>query len=199
MLAYGHAESALSNRMIEIPIRLKEHENALAPGQTVAVDDDDYDQSTYLEHELTETKRALQLLNEATLLMLFHFWEKQVGRWAQFEGKKVSKNFEDQRAYLCHHLNPDCKMALLHLLVNIIKHDDHHADENKRRAITIWEHRERHDLFQDIDLSMPTHHLAQPYDYLHITKEHIHEFAGVARTAGPRNDETTFQLMSAQK
>ncbi|UZK70770.1 hypothetical protein OKW76_07040 [Sphingomonas sp. S1-29] len=124
--------------------------------------------------------------------MLFHFWERQVGRWAQYEGAQVPRNFKDQCAYISNHLQVDDKLELLHLVITIIKHDDHNADADKRRAQRIWDFYGRHDLFQDSDGNMPTHKLSQPYDNLKIVRRNVEEFAVAVSASGPRVDDTSF-------
>lgn len=198
MVAYEHADAALAKRMDDIGDELQAYHEACKNG-TVVIDEDDYTRDVYLEHEKKEIARANQLLRQSILIMLFHFWEKQVGRWAQFEGKKVPRNYKDQKAYICKKMNYNCKLDLLHELVLIIKHDDHNAIDSKRRAETIWYHWERHDLFGETEAGNASGHLNQPYDYLYLSDVHVKEFRAAVLESGPNSRSVDFDLKAKLK
>ena len=84
---------------------------------------EEYSKEAVLEYKLTTLKSLVQSLRQAFVLMLYHFWEKQVQNWMKIAGTTG----HDHGRYIkfCRTLNLDLdeyELEKLRLLANLIKH-----------------------------------------------------------------------------
>lgn len=196
MTAYRHADAAMAKNLDDLATELQQYRAACERGEVV-FDDEDYDRDVYIEHEQTETIWAQQIVRQSTLTMLFHYWEKQVCRWAEFEGAGQLKSFKEQLAYISQKLGMHPDLKLLHQIVLLIKHDDHDPAENLWRANKICRDYNRWEMFNQSTLVGPTTKLNKPYDYLTLSDGVVREFEAVVLASGPSFGSTDFSLKKA--
>jgi hypothetical protein len=92
-----------------------------------------YSAESVIEHKLTEIENSVQLLRQATLLMSYHFWEKQVLYWASISILRRRKmilrrrkmNSHESYVAFCQSLDLPIdaeKLETIRLVANVVKH-----------------------------------------------------------------------------
>jgi hypothetical protein len=168
-------------------------------------DDGESSKVDILEYQIESVEKSAQALRQAILVMLYHFWEKQVGSWAKrkLKRKEVGGEKSYHHAYVsyCQDNGLDVETELINTLqyvVNLTKHGPNWeklksevSDTTNRndKSLDPWEDRllkSRPDLFAtDVQSD-------DPCDFLYLTHEHIEEFFSAVGRSGP-NSGSTFQ------
>jgi hypothetical protein len=137
----------------------------------------EYDRYLVQEYVLESREKAVQALRQSFLLLIYHFWEKQVSKWAG--GHVKAKKGESQHdAHLRHCKIEGIVVAInqmneLRVLVNLIKHGHGKQEWGDRM------YEERKDLFEDKYIS------DDPYEYLKLEDHHVLNFVAAVRSSGP--------------
>jgi hypothetical protein len=178
----------LTNRaLIEIEVKeraklvaLESISNDNPVGAILNEEDGHYSAETIQEYVVENRVRVVQLNRQSTLLMIYHFWEKQVIFWAghQLKPKGLISMHDAYVEFACGvGLQVDkVKLVELQCAVNLIKHGQGKTEWGDR----LWE--ARSDLFL---LEAPSD---DPYDYLQLSNESVLEFLDAVRRSGPISD-----------
>jgi hypothetical protein len=137
-----------------------------------------YSSEAVLEHEIQGIENSLQLLRQSTLLMFYHFWEKQVLYWARLANIKP-RSVKDHSSYIkfCKALKLPVdvsSLGLLRLIANVIKHGQGDRTWADQLSST------RSDLFVgDVVKS------SYPVDHLWLPHELVFELSNALEFSGP--------------
>jgi hypothetical protein len=177
---YRSTNCALVDEVDAARMLLRSMESITASGQDGVLHTHEHlEYNRYLvqEYVLESREKAVQALRQSFLLMIYHFWEKQVSKWAGCR-VKPKKGESEHDAYLRH-----CKiegiaaainqMNELRYLVNLIKHG--HGKQEWGDKL----YEERKDFFEVKYIS------DDPYEYLKLEDHHVLDFVAVVRSSGP--------------
>lgn len=162
--------------------RCNEDLQAIERGELVGsgnLEDGLYSAEKLVEHELAGIELSMQLLRQSTLLMAYHFWEKQVLRWARGSLSK-SKQQSAHDSYISYCSNRGFLvdvdgLELLRLIANVVKHGQ------GERAWADRLSQMRPDLFVD-DVSRSDY----PYELLLLSHELVFDLMNALSASGPK-------------
>jgi hypothetical protein len=129
------------------------------------------------EFEIMNIVESAQLLRQASLLMAYHFWEKQVLTWTGGKTKKMKgQSLHDSYVAYCQSQSFDVDVTglkTLHLIANSIKH----GQGNSEWVSRLYEH--------DRSLFIENAQSHKPLDYLCISNDRVMGFFGALEKSGP--------------
>jgi hypothetical protein len=138
-----------------------------------------YSHEKLVGFELANIELSIQLLRQSTLLMAYHFWEKQVLRWTEGAHEKPrNQSLHDSYIAYCLGRGMDVDqvgLETLRLISNVVKH----GQGERAWADKLFE--SRPDLFSDaVTVS------ADPYELLKLSHELVFEMMSVLTASGPK-------------
>jgi hypothetical protein len=177
---YQAINRALVDEVNAAKILLQSIENIRTSSQNGVQHDDPssgYDRYLIQEYKIESLENSVQAMRKTFLVMIYHFWEREISKWAG-DYVKIKSGESQHDAHLRH-----CKiegidvatdqMSELQAAVNLIKHG-HGRREWGNRLYKL-----RNDLFTKKCVSN------DPYDHLQIESDHVLGFFTAVRSSGP--------------
>jgi hypothetical protein len=129
--------------------------------------------SNELDYELGQIESARQNLCQAVLVMLYHFWEKQVLSWAgKLKGKDLHKSYVEYCRKVGLQLDVD-RLEQLRCLTNLVKHGQGNSE---------WGNK----LYDLNPLLFPKSSKSKsPLDYLDLSDAYVAQTFEALRNSGP--------------
>ena len=129
--------------------------------------------SDELEYELGQIESARQNLCQAVLVMLYHFWEKQVLGWAgNLKGKDRHKKYVEYCVGVGFKIDGD-RLEELRCLTNLVKHGQGKSEWGDR-------------LYKlNLSLFPQASNTTSPLDYLKLTDDYVVETFQAVKDSGP--------------
>ena len=129
--------------------------------------------SELLDYELGQIESARQNLCQAVLVMLYHFWEKQVLGWAgNLKGNDRHKSYVEYCASVGPTIN-ESRLEQLRCITNLVKHG---------QGVSAWGDR-LHKL--NSSLFPKAANTNNPLDYLHLSDEYVENTFQAVKDSGP--------------